>query len=118
MAVIGSEDIEKGLNIVAAHGDSPRLDLKPNPLYEQEGIAYFKTHYYGGIRKYQWATIPLSLHGLFVKPNGEKISVIIGENDDEPTFLISDLPPHLSMNQNDRKLVNGRIKYYGRNNTI
>ena len=107
IAVIGSEDIENGLNIVAAHGDSPRLDLKPNPIYEQEGFAYFKTHYYGGIRKYQWATIPLSLHGLFVKPNGEKISVIIGEKDDEPTFLISDLPPHLSRNQDERKLPAG-----------
>lgn len=104
IAVIGSDSIEKGMNVIAAHGDSPRLDLKQNPVYEKDGFAMLKTHYYGGIRKYQWATIPLSMHGLFVKPNGEKVKVVIGEKDDEPTFMISDLPPHLASGQNERKL--------------
>ena len=72
LAVIGKQGMESGINIVGAHADSPRLDLKPNPLYEEGGFAYFKTHYYGGIKKYQWTTIPLSIHGVVVKANGEK----------------------------------------------
>ena len=80
LAVIGEENIENGINIVGSHADSPRLDLKPNPVYEDHGFAYFKTHYYGGIKKYQWTTIPLSLHGVIVKANGEKINVNIGED--------------------------------------
>lgn len=107
-AVIGKESMEKGLNIVAAHSDSPRIDLKQNPLYEEAGFGLLKTHYYGGIKKYQWATVPLSMHGVIVKSNGEKITVSIGEKEEEPVFYISDLPPHLSAAfQNDRKLVNG-----------
>ena len=77
IAVIGEEKLENGLNIVGAHVDSPRLDLKPNPIYEDTGFAYFKTHYYGGIKKYQWTTIPLSIHGTIVKSNGEKIMITV-----------------------------------------
>lgn len=96
--VIGEEPIEKGTNIVGAHIDAPRLDLKPNPLYEDGGMAYFKTHYYGGIRKYQWFNIPLSLHGVIIKKDGGKVTVNIGENDDDPVFCIADLLPHLAQN--------------------
>ena len=84
-----------------------RQDLKPNPLYEDTGFAYFKTHYYGGIKKYQWTTIPLSIHGVIVKPNGEKIEVNIGENESDPIFTITDLLPHLAMDQMEKKLKNG-----------
>ena len=90
LAVIGTEKLEKGLQIVGAHIDSPRLDLKPNPLYEDTGFAYFKTHYYGGIKKYQWTTIPLSIHGAIVKKNGERILVNIGEDENDPIFVITD----------------------------
>ena len=83
-AIIGSKKITDGLNIVGAHIDSPRLDLKPNPLYEDAKLALFKTHYYGGIKKYQWTTIPLSIHGVVVKPNGEKINITIGEDEYDP----------------------------------
>ncbi len=106
-AVVGKEKIENGLNIVGAHIDSPRLDLKPNPLYEEGGLAYFKTHYYGGIKKYQWTTIPLSMHGVIVKTNGEKVEINIGESDEEPVFTITDLLPHLAMEQMERKLKEG-----------
>ena len=106
-AVIGAESLENGLRIVAAHADSPRIDLKQNPVYENSGFSLLKTHYYGGIRKYQWATIPLSMHALFVKEDGEKIKVVWGEKEDEPAFIISDLPPHLSQVQNERKLREG-----------
>lgn len=107
VAVIGEEPITSGLRVVAAHADSPRIDLKQNPLYESDGFAYFKTHYYGGIRKYQWATIPLAMHGIVVKPNGEKVTVKFGEDDNEPTLMITDLPPHLSQAQDERKLKEG-----------
>ena len=107
LAIIGKENIENGLNIVGAHADSPRLDLKPNPLYEDNGFAYFKTHYYGGIKKYQWTTIPLSIHGVIAKTDGEKIEVNIGENDDEPIFTITDLLPHLAQEQMQKKLKDG-----------
>ena len=107
LAVIGQESIENGLHIIGSHVDSPRLDLKPNPLYEDSGFAYFKTHYYGGIKKYQWTTIPLSIHGVIVKANGEKIEVNIGENDTDPIFTITDLLPHLAMEQMEKKLKNG-----------
>ena len=106
LAIIGKEDMEKGVNIIGAHGDSPRLDLKPNPLYEDGEFAYFKTHYYGGIKKYQWTTIPLSIHGVIVKANGEKIDVEIGENENDPIFTITDLLPHLAQDQMDKKLRN------------
>ena len=104
LAVIGTEKLENGLQIVGAHIDSPRLDLKPNPLYEDTGFAYFKTHYYGGIKKYQWTTIPLAIHGVIAKTNGEKIEITVGENEDEPIFTITDLLPHLAQEQMQKKL--------------
>ena len=107
LAIIGEEPIENGLRIIGSHIDSPRLDLKPNPLYEDTGLAYLKTHYYGGIKKYQWTTIPLSMHGVVVKPNGERIEISIGENDIDPVFTISDLLPHLAAEQMERKLKDG-----------
>ena len=108
LAIIGTEDIEKnGMHIIGSHVDSPRLDLKPNPLQEDGGFAYFKTHYYGGIKKYQWTTIPLSIHGVVVKPNGEKIEINVGENDSEPIFTITDLLPHLAQSQMEKKLKEG-----------
>ena len=103
LAVIGSENIERGLNIIGAHADSPRLDLKPNPLYEDNGLAFFKTHYYGGIKKYQWTTIPLSIHGVVAKTNGEVVDVNIGEDDSDPIFTITDLLPHLAREQMTKK---------------
>lgn len=107
LAIIGKEDIEKGVNVIGAHADSPRLDLKPNPLYEDGDFAYFKTHYYGGIKKYQWTTIPLSIHGVIAKANGEKIEVNIGEDENDPIFTITDLLPHLAQDQMEKKLKNG-----------
>ena len=106
-AVIGKETADKGVNITAAHIDSPRLDLKPNPLYEEVDFALFKTHYYGGIRKYQWVAIPLALHGVFALKDGSTIKVSIGEKDDEPKFVINDLLPHLSAEQDKRTLAGG-----------
>ena len=107
LAIIGEESIENGMHIIGSHVDSPRLDLKPNPLYEDTGLAYFKTHYYGGIKKYQWTTIPLSIHGVIVKTNGEKIEVNIGEDENDPIFTITDLLPHLAQEQMEKKLKNG-----------
>ena len=107
LAIIGEETIENGLHIIGSHVDSPRLDLKPNPLCEDTGLAYFKTHYYGGIKKYQWTTIPLSMHGVIVKTNGEKVEINIGEKDDDPIFTITDLLPHLAQDQMEKKLKNG-----------
>ena len=107
LAIIGTESIEKGLHIIGSHVDSPRLDLKPNPLYEDTEMAYFKTHYYGGIKKYQWTTIPLSIHGTIVKTNGEKIDICIGEDENDPIFTITDLLPHLAQDQMEKKLKNG-----------
>ena len=104
LAVIGKEKIEKGMNIVGSHIDSPRIDLKQNPLYEEHGIALLKTHYYGGIRKYQWVTIPLALYGTVVKENGEVIDIAIGDDENDPVFYITDLLPHLAKDQNDKKL--------------
>lgn len=106
-AVLGSKPVEAGLNIIGSHIDSPRLDLKPNPLYEDTGFAYFKTHYYGGVKKYQWTTIPLSIHGVIVKANGEKITINIGEDDEDPIFTITDLLPHLAQEQMEKKLKDG-----------
>lgn len=96
---IGKGDIEKGMNILGAHIDSPRLDVKMNPLYESDGLVYLDTHYYGGIKKYQWVTLPLAIHGVVCKTNGEVISVRIGEDDDEYTFCISDILPHMAQEQ-------------------
>lgn len=106
-AVIGKEKLENGLNVIGAHVDSPRLDLKPNPLYEEGEFAYFKTHYYGGIKKYQWTAIPLAIHGVIVKTNGERINVNIGEHEEDPIFTITDLLPHLAQEQMERKLKEG-----------
>lgn len=103
-SIIGSNNIENGLNIVGSHIDSPRLDLKPNPLYEDANLALFKTHYYGGIKKYQWTTIPLSLHGVIIKTNGEKVKINIGEDLNDPVFTITDILPHLSQEQYDNKI--------------
>lgn len=102
--VIGKKEMEQGLNIIGAHIDSPRLDLKPNPLYEDTEIAMFKTHYYGGIKKYQWVNIPLSMHGVIIKANGEKITINLGEKEEEPIFTIPDLLPHLGRLQGEKKL--------------
>ena len=105
--VIGKKDVSNGVRIGAAHIDSPRLDLKPNPLYEDIELAMLKTHYYGGIKKYQWTAIPLALHGVFVKKNGEKVKVKIGEDENDPCFVISDLLPHLAQEQSKRTLSDG-----------
>ncbi len=99
LAVIGTESLAKGANICAAHVDSPRLDLKPNPLYEDSEIAYFKTNYYGGIKKYQWVTVPLALHGVVYKKDGTLVTVTIGEDDNDPILMVSDLLIHLSGDQ-------------------
>jgi len=99
LAVIGSESLAQGANICAAHTDSPRMDLKPNPLYEESEIAYFKTHYYGGIKKYQWATIPLALHGVVYRKDGSLVTITIGEDDNDPILYVSDLLIHLSADQ-------------------
>ncbi len=106
-AVIGKQPVDKGINITAAHIDSPRLDLKPNPLYEEIELALFKTHYYGGIKKYQWTALPLSLHGVFAKKDGSVTAVNIGEDDNDPKFVINDLLPHLGREQNKRTLADG-----------
>ena len=107
LAIIGAEPIENGLHIIGSHVDSPRLDLKPNPLCEDTELAYFKTHYYGGIKKYQWTTIPLTIHGRMVKTNGEKIDICIGEDENDPIFTITDLLPHLAQDQMQKKLKDG-----------
>ncbi len=99
LAVIGSESLAKGANICAAHVDSPRMDIKPNPLYEDSEIAYFKTHYYGGIKKYQWPTVPLALHGVVCKKDGNSVTVTIGEDDNDPVLMVSDLLIHLAADQ-------------------
>lgn len=106
-AVIGSEDIATGLNVVGAHIDSPRIDLKQNPLYESCELALFKTHYYGGIKKYQWTAIPLSMHGVMYTATGEKIEINIGEKEDDPVFCITDLLPHLAKDQMVKKMTEG-----------
>ncbi len=101
--LIGDEPLENGMNILGAHVDSPRLDVKQNPLYEDTGLAYLDTHYYGGIKKYQWVTIPLAIHGVVVKKDGTVIEVVVGEKEDDPVVFISDLLIHLSREQLDKK---------------
>lgn len=103
LALIGEEPMEQGMNILGAHVDSPRMDLKQNPLFEDTGMALLDTHYYGGIKKYQWVTIPLALHGVIVKKDGTKVTVNIGEKDEDPVFCISDLLVHLSSEQLQKK---------------
>ncbi len=105
--VVGKKSAEEGLKITAAHIDSPRIDLKPNPLYEDNELALFKTHYYGGIKKYQWTAMPLALHGVFAKKDGSVIEVNIGEDENDPCFVITDLLPHLSQEQVKRTLADG-----------
>lgn len=104
LAIIGKEPTVEGINAVGAHIDSPRLDLKPNPLYESDGMALLKTHYYGGIKKYQWTTIPLSIHGVVVRKDGTKLNVSIGEQEGEPVFCVTDLLPHLAKDQSSKPL--------------
>lgn len=105
--VIGNEGLEKGMRIVGSHLDAPRLDLKAFPLYEDGGLALLKTHYYGGIKKYQWVATPLALHGVIIKKNGEKLSIVIGEEDKDPVFYISDLLPHLAKDQMAKNMGDG-----------
>lgn len=107
MTTFGQRPVKEGVRINGAHIDSPRLDLKPNPVYEKSDMAYFKTHYYGGIRKYQWGTTPLAMHGLVIKKNGETVKISIGEQEGDPVFCVSDLLPHLAAKQNERKLSEG-----------
>ncbi|MBR4890675.1 MAG: aminopeptidase [Clostridia bacterium] len=104
LAVIGKKDISEGINFVIAHVDSPRLDLKANPLYEDSDMALLKTHYYGGIKKYQWTSIPLSLIGVVFKKDGTKVDISIGEDENDPVFCVSDLLPHLASKQMQKKL--------------
>ena len=107
LAVMGKKPLREGVRLSAAHIDSPRLDLKPNPLYEDNALALFKTHYYGGIKKYQWTCIPLSLHGVIIKKDGESVKVNIGEDAGDPQFVVTDLLPHLAAEQMKRKLSEG-----------
>ena len=110
LAIIGKKPLEQGVNLAAAHIDSPRLDLKQNPLYEKDELAYFKTHYYGGIKKYQWPVTPLALHGVIYKANGERVDVKIGEDEGDPVFVVTDILPHLAEEQYKRpapKLIKG-----------
>ena len=103
MFKLGKKPMSEGLNILGAHIDSPRLDIKQNPLYEDNGVAYLDTHYYGGVKKYQWVTIPLALHGVVIKKDGTTIELNIGENEDDPVFFISDLLIHLAADQMEKK---------------
>ena len=107
LAVIGTESLAKGVNICAAHVDSPRMDVKPNPLYEDSQIAYFKTHYYGGIKKYQWPTVPLAIHGVVYRKDGTVITVTIGEDDSDPVLMVTDLLIHLAADQMQKPLAKG-----------
>ena len=107
MTTFGQRPVKEGVRINGAHIDSPRLDLKPNPVYEKSDMAYFKTHYYGGIRKYQWGTTPLAMHCVVIKKNGETVKISIGEQEGDPVFCVSDLLPHLAAKQNERKLSEG-----------
>ena len=106
-STFGKKPLSEGLRINGAHIDSPRLDLKPNPMYEKEDLAYFKTHYYGGLRKYQWGTLPLALHGVVVKKDQTVMNITIGEDEGDPVFCITDLLPHLAAKQNERPLKDG-----------
>ena len=101
--VLGYEKLEKGMNIIGAHIDSPRMDIKQNPLYEDTDLAYLDTHYYGGIKKYQWVTLPLALHGVVAKKDGTVVNIVVGEKDDDPVFAVSDLLIHLAQDQMQKK---------------
>jgi aspartyl aminopeptidase len=110
LAIPGSAPLAEGLRIIISHIDSPRIDLKQHPLYEEADLAFFRTHYYGGIKKYQWVTIPLSLHGVIVKADGSTLKIELGENPDDPVFVINDLLPHLSAKTQDQKKVTEAIE--------
>ena len=105
--VIGKNYIEKGMKIIGSHIDSPRLDLKPNPLYQESNLGFLKTHYYGGIKKYQWTAIPLALHGIVILNDGTKVDISIGEEDSDPVFCVTDLLIHLAGDQMQKKLSEG-----------
>ena len=107
LAVIGEKPLDQGTRIAAAHIDNPRLDLKPNPLYEEDQMAFFQTHYYGGIKKYQWTTVPMAIHGVVVTKSGAVIDVCVGEKDDDPVFIVTDLLIHLSEAQMKKPLATG-----------
>lgn len=107
MAIIGDQPLENGVNIIGAHIDAPRIDLKQNPLYEDTEMALLKTHYYGGIKKYQWVAIPLAIHGVIVKGNGELINIVVGEEEIDPVLTITDLLPHLAQEQMQKKMTEG-----------
>ena len=106
-ATIGQKPYEEGFRLVIAHIDCPRLDLRPNPLYESDHMSYFRTHYYGGVRKYQWATIPLAIHGVFTRADGSSVNFAIGEDENDPVFCITDLLPHLGAKQSAKTLAEG-----------
>lgn len=103
MFIIGKESLEKGMNILGAHIDSPRLDLKQVPLYEDTEMAMFDTHYYGGVKKYQWVTLPLALHGVVAKKDGTVVNISIGDKENDPVFGVSDLLIHLAGDQLEKK---------------
>ena len=105
--IMGKQPLESGLRIVGGHTDAPRIDVKQNPLYEADGMALLDTHYYGGIKKYQWVTIPLALHGVFIKPDGRKITVSLGEQPGDPVFFITDILPHLGQEQAKKSIGEG-----------
>ena len=109
LIVVGQESLEAGCNICAAHVDSPRMDVKPNPLYEDSEIAYLKTHYYGGIKKYQWVTVPLAIHGVVYRKDGTVVTVTIGEDENDPILVVSDLLIHLSADQMKKPLAEGIV---------
>ena len=109
LAVMGAQPMSAGANICAAHVDSPRMDLKPNPLYEDSEIAYVKTHYYGGIKKYQWVAVPLALHGVVYRKDGTVVTVTIGEDENDPILMVSDLLPHLAADQMKKTLAEGIV---------
>lgn len=104
VAIAGLRPLNEGFRLIVTHIDAPRLDIKQRPLYEEEGLAFLKTHYYGGIKKYQWTALPLALHGVVILRDGHKVEIIIGEDEEDPIFTISDLLPHLAKDQNKKKL--------------
>lgn len=103
-AVVGNKPLEEGTNILGSHIDSPRIDLKQNPLYEDTGLVFFKTHYYGGLKKYQWLTVPMALHGIVIKGDGTSVEITVGEEESDPVFTITDLLPHLAREQMQKKM--------------
>ncbi len=107
LAVIGERSLTEGMNVVGSHIDSPRLDIKQNPLYEDSGMTLLKTHYYGGIKKYQWVSLPLAIYGVVVKKDGETVKIAIGDEDDDPVFFITDLLPHLAKDQMEKTMATG-----------